>query len=238
MKGVTNEDWLYTPQAPDGLWLRPFRNFDSSVRIRGLRDYYSARVHFTDRLAVSNYFDGLEASTRSLPPPQLEHNSRVRNFTRAYDDAVWRVIRDVDAQTTSLAEIITGLTYNAVIQAAQVISLVIPPLGLAVAAIQITKNILEGAQAYHDGDKNKAITHFKGALIDLALLGYGKYKELGKGAITSAQKTLIELAGDAKTVADLVSKATGQNVPHEVLQQIVKDVLADSEMRDSKTIVR
>lgn len=138
------------------------------MRIKGLREYYATRVHFTDQLAVSNYFDELEASTRSVPPPDLEHNSRVRDFARSYDDRVRRVIREVDAQTTSLAEIITGLTYNAVIQAAQVISLIIPPLGLAVAAIQITKNILDGAQAYHDGDKDKAITHFKDALIDLA----------------------------------------------------------------------
>jgi hypothetical protein len=233
-----NEDWLYTPQAPDGLWFRPFSHFDASVRIKGLREYYSTRVHFTDRLAVSNYFDGLEASTRSLPPPALEHNSRVRDFVRSYDAMVWRVIRDVDAQTTSLAEIIASLTYSAVINAAQIISLVIPPLGLAVAGIQITKNILEGAQAYHDGDKNKAITHFKDALIDLATLGYGKYKELGKGAITAAQKTLIELAGDAKTVAGLVSAAIGQEVPHKVLLQIVQDVLADTQARGSKTIVR
>jgi hypothetical protein len=238
MNGGKNEDWLYTPQAPDGLWLRPFSHFDASVRIKGLREYYSTRVHFTDRHAVSNYFDGLEASTRSLPPPALEHNSRVRDFARSYDDMIWRVIRDVDAQTTSLAEIIAGLTYNAVINAAQVISLIIPPLGLAVAGIQITKNILEGAQAYHDGDKNKAITHFKDALIDLATLGYGKYKELGKGAITAAQKTLIDLAGDAKTVAGLVSAATGQDVPHQILQQIVQDVLADTQARGSKTIVR
>jgi hypothetical protein len=238
MNGKTNEDWLYTPQAPDGTWFRPLGHFVSSVRFKGLRAYYATRVHYTDRLAVSNYFDELEASTRSVPPPDLEHNSRVRDFARSYDDSVWRVIRDVDAQTTSLAEIITGLTYNAVIQAAQVISLVIPPLGLAVAAIQITKNILDGAQAYHDGNKDKAITHFKDALIDLASLGYGKYKEFGKQAVTATQKTLISLAGDAKTVAGLVSQAMGREVPHEVLKEIVEDVLSEIGVSSSKTTVR
>jgi hypothetical protein len=65
----------------------------------------------------------------------------------------------------------------------------------------------------------------KTALIDLATLGYGKYKELGKPAVSSLQKTLIDLAGDAKTLADLVSKAAGLKVPHEVLLEIVQDTL-------------
>jgi hypothetical protein len=151
---------------------------------------------------------------------------------------ILRVISDVDAQTTSLAEIITGLTYNAVILAAQIVSLVIPPLGLVVSAIQITKNILDGAQAYHDGDDRKAIGHFKDALIDLATLGYGKYKELGRQAITTTQKTLIDFAKDAKKLADLVSEATGQKVPHEIFLEIVQDVLSERGEEASQTLVR
>ncbi|KJZ41086.1 MULTISPECIES: dermonecrotic toxin domain-containing protein [Pseudomonas] len=238
MSGGKNEDWLYTPQAPDGLWFRPLRNFDASVRFNGLREYYTRRVHYTDQRAVSNYFDELEASTRSVNPPELQVGSRVRDFSRSYDQMILRVISDVDAQTTSLAEIITGLTYNAVILAAQIVSLVIPPLGLVVSAIQITKNILDGAQAYHDGDDRKAIGHFKDALIDLATLGYGKYKELGRQAITTTQKTLIDFAKDAKKLADLVSEATGQKVPHEIFLEIVQDVLSERGEEASQTLVR
>ncbi|MHC8331377.1 hypothetical protein [Pseudomonas sp. LB3P25] len=124
------------------------------------------------------------------------------------------------------------------ILAAQVISLVIPPLGLVVSAIQITKNILDGGQAYLEGDNKRAFGHFTDALIDLATLGYGKYKELGKQAITTTQKTLISFAKDAKELADLISAATGQKVPYQILLEIVQDVLNDAEAEASQTIVR
>ncbi|MGE8186393.1 dermonecrotic toxin domain-containing protein [Pseudomonas sp. NPDC086278] len=237
MSGGRNEDWLYTPQAPDGLWLRPLRQFDAAVRSKGLRDYFSRRVHYTDQRAVSQYFDELEASNRAVNPPDLEVGSRVRDLSRSYDQMIRRVISDVDAQTTSLAEAITGITYSAFILAAQVISMVVPPVGLIVSAILITKNILEGAQAYHEGDNRKAFGHFKDALIDLATLGYGKYKELGKQAITTTQKNLIEFAKDAKSLAEMVAAATGQKVPHQILVEIVQDVLSERRPQDSQTFV-
>lgn len=223
MTGREVKDYLYTPQAPDGIWFRPLGHFDSSVRINDLRQYYIDRVHHQNRTFAVEYFDELLASTRTVKAPDLEVNSRVRNFSRSYEQMIRRVIDDVDAKTTSLAEIITKVTYDTVALAAQVVSLVIPPVGLAVSAVQITKNMIEGIEAYHYRDRAKVADHVKAALIELATLGYGKYKELGKPAVSSLQKTLIDLAGDAKTLADLVSKATGQKVPHELLVEIVQD---------------
>ena len=237
-RGGEVRDYLYTPQAPDGVWLRPLDNFAGSVRFRGLRQYYLDRLHYVDRPHGVEYFDQIEATTSHVKAPDLEVNSRVRDFSKCYAQMILRVIDDVDRQTTSLAEIITKLTYDSVILAAQVVSLVIPPVGLAVSAVQITRNILDGAQAYHYRDQAKALDHFKAALVDLATLGYGKYKELGPKAVTSTQKTLIDLAGDVKTLASLVSAATGQKVPHEVLLDIVRDLSASHGQAYSKTLVR
>jgi hypothetical protein len=225
MKGREVKDYLYTPQAPDGIWFRPLENFDSSVRINDLRQYYIDRVHYQNRTFASEYFDALLASKSTVKAPDLEVGSRVRNFSGSYEQMIRRVSNDVDAVTTSRAEIIAKLTYDTVMLAAQVLSLVIPPVGLAVSAVQITKNVIEGIEAYHYRDRAKAVDRVKTALIDLATLGYGKYKELGKPAVSSLQKTLIDLAGDAKTLADLVSKAAGLKVPHEVLLEIVQDTL-------------
>lgn len=225
MKGREVKDYLYTPQAPDGIWFRPLENFDTSVRINDLRQYYIDRVHYLNRTFAGEYFDALLASKSTVKAPDLEVGSRVRNFSGAYEQMIRRVIDDVDAVTTSLAEIIAKVTYDTVMLAAQVLSLAIPPVGLAVSAVQITKNVIEGIEAYHYRDRAKAADRVKTALIELATLGYGKYKELGKPAVSSLQKTLIDLAGDAKTLADLVSKAAGLKVPHEVLLEIVQDTL-------------
>ncbi|MEB0044306.1 MULTISPECIES: dermonecrotic toxin domain-containing protein [unclassified Pseudomonas] len=231
------EDWLYTPQSPDGIWFRRLKEFDASVRTHGLGSYYLERVAYTDQKAVIKYFSELEASSEKLPSPKLQISSRVRDFPAAYRQMVLRIIDDVDAQTTSLGEIIAQLVYDNVILAAQVISMVIPPVGLVVSAVTITKNILDGAQAYHNGDDRLAFGHFRDALIALVTLGYGQYKKLGIQAITNTQKTLIGLAGDAKTVASLYSSATGQKVPHQLLLEIVQDVLAQGDTGKSTTTV-
>jgi hypothetical protein len=233
-KGV--EDFLYTPHAPDHVAFRSVNNFVGSIQDRAgpFRDYYIKRISFLDKKVINDYFDELQATVDILPPPKPLINTRVRNLGLSYGIHVRRVIEDVDAQTTSLGEIIGGLVYDNLMLAATVISIVIPPVGLAVTAIEVAKNIYDGIKADYYGDYEAAFTHFKGALIGLVDLA-----KVGKGveSVTKAQKTLIQLVGDANTVVGLMSTALGQTLGHERLIEIFQQVLDEPDVSTSKTIV-
>jgi hypothetical protein len=233
-KGV--EDFLYTPHAPDHVAFRSVNDFADSVRYSTspLRDYYIKRISFLDKKVINDYFDEFGATFKPVEPPKPLINTRVRNLGLSYGIHVRRVIEDVDAQTTSLGEIIGGLVYDNLMLAATVISIVIPPVGLAVTAIEVAKNIYDGIKADYYGDYEAAFTHFKGALIGLVDLA-----KVGKGveSVTKAQKTLIQLVGDANTVVGLMSTALGQTLGHERLIEIFQQVLDEPDVSTSKTIV-
>ena len=118
--------------------------------------------------------------------------------------------------------------------AATVISIVIPPVGLAVTAIEVAKNIYDGIKAQHYGDDKAAFTHFRDALI--GLVGLAKVGE-GVKSVTKAQKTLIQLVGDANTVVGLMSTALDQKLGHERLLEIFQQVLDEPDVSTSKTTV-
>jgi hypothetical protein len=118
--------------------------------------------------------------------------------------------------------------------AATVISIVIPPVGLAVTAIEVAKNIYDGIKAHYYGDYDATFTHFKDALI--GLVGLAKVGQ-GVESVTKAQKTLIQLAGDANTVVGLMSTALGQKLGHEHLLELVQQVLDEPDTSTSKTTV-
>ena len=231
-KGV--EDFIYTPHAPDHVAFRSVTKFVGSIRDRQgpLRDYYIKRISFLDKKVINDYFDELDANLDTVAPPKPLINTRVRDLRMSYGIHVRRVIADVDAQTTSLAEIIGGLIYENLKLAATVISIVIPPVGLAVTAIEIAKNIYDGIKAHYYGDYD--FTHFKDALI--GLVGLAKAGQ-GVEAVTKAQKTLIQLVGDANTVVGLMSTALDQKLGHERLIEIFQQVLDEPDVSTSKTIV-
>lgn len=233
-KGI--EDFIYTPNAPDELAFRSVKNFVGSIRDRrnSLRDYYINRVDFLDRKVVDGYFDELQATVNDAPAPQPELNTRVKDLRSAYEAHVSRVIRDVDAQTTSLGEIIGRLIYENVKLAATIISLVIPPVGLVVTAVEVIKNVYDGLNAQHYGDNEAAFTHFKDALAGLVSLGQAPG---ASKVVTKAQRTLIELVGDANTVVGLIATATGQKLGHERLLEIIQQVLDEEDVSSSRTTV-
>lgn len=233
-KGI--EDFLYTPHAPDHVAFRSVNSFVTSIRDRfgPLRDYYINRISFLDKKVINDYFDELVATVDTVAPPKLLTDTRVRDLGRSYGIHVSRVIGDVGAQSTSLGEIIGGLIYDNLMLAATVISIVIPPVGLAVTAIEVAKNVYDGIKAQYYGDYEAAFTHFKGALIGLVDLA-----KVGKGveSVTKAQKTLIQLVGDANTVVGLMSTALNEKLSHERLIEIFKQVLDEPDVSTSKTIV-
>jgi hypothetical protein len=230
-KGEKFNDYLYTPDAPDGIYLRPMSWFFDSIKSGGLGQYYYERVKYKEQPILGTFVNNVEFTNIDEKQPELEANSRVRSLRDSYSERLYRIISDVDEQTTSLNKIIGKVVYDTLVLAASAISLAIPPVGVALTVVQITKNVLEGVESYRYGDRQAAFNSFKDALVDLASLVPG-----GKEA-TKAQKTLIQLMGDGKTVVRLVSLATGQSLGHERLLKVVEDILKEEPAGDSKTVL-
>lgn len=231
-------DYLYTPNAPDGVSFRSLNEFVGSIRYRygPFRDYYTARVKIDDRKVVDDYFDNLVATVNAVAPPQPEGQVRLLGLSMLHDDSIYRVLSDIDARTTSLNEVIAGLVYDNVIFAANIISLVIPPVGVVVTAVEVFKSLYDGARAYEQGDYSSAFGHGKSALIGLVSLG--KAAAAGKPVkVTQAQKSLFDLGKDARTVVGWMAQATGQKLGEKRLIEIIEQLMKDHQSRRSQTTV-
>lgn len=231
-------DYLYTPHAPDDVAFRSVDEFVSSIRYRygPFRDYYMARVKIDDRKVVNDYFDNLVATVNTVAPPQPEGTLRMLGFSTLHDDRIYRVLSDIDARTTSLNEVIAGLVYDSVMLAANIISVVIPPIGVAVTVVEVFKSVYDGANAYERGDYSAALGHGKSALI--GLLSLGKAAAAGKPVkVTRAQKTLFELGKDARTLVGWMSQATGQTLGEKRLVEAIEQLMKDNQSRSSQTTV-
>ncbi|RIJ12689.1 hypothetical protein DXT77_04265 [Pseudomonas sp. 91RF] len=231
-------DYLYTPDAPDDVAFRSANEFVGSIRFRygPFRDYYLQRVKIEDRKVVNDYFDNLVATVNTVAPPRPEGQMRMLGLSTLHDDRIYRVLSDIDARTTSLNEVIAGLVYDNVIFAANIISLVFPPIGVAVTAVEALKALYDGAKAYESGDYSAALGHGKAALIGLVSLG--KAAAAGKPVkVTLAQKTLFDLGKDARTVVGWMSQATGQTLGEKRMLEIIEQLMNDHQSRSSQTTV-
>jgi hypothetical protein len=228
------EEYLYTPDAPDGCELRPFNDFVSGVKTRGLGDYFYERVHEKYQPQVGAYLTDLEQLANFTEAPTLERNSRVTDLYYCYSDVLHKVISDVDEKTRSLEEIIIGLSYDAVVTAVSVIGIVFPPVSIALGAALLGKNLVQGVEAYSVGNRAKALVHFRNALIELASLGKAGYGSLQP---TKLQRDLIGLLGDVYTVEKLFSQATGQPQLHERALEVIQQILDDPQSAISKTTI-
>ncbi|MFJ2389044.1 dermonecrotic toxin domain-containing protein [Pseudomonas koreensis] len=230
------EDFLYTPDAPDQIAFRKAADFIWSIRYRAgsLRNYYINRVALVDHKVVNDYFDELQATVTQLPAPAPYGNTRIRDLRVAYDARIRRLIEDVDTRTTSLAEIIGGLIYENVKLAMSVVAIVIPPVGLAVTALEVAKSLYDGVSAHYYGENDKAFIHLKDALLGLVTLG-----QAGAGAesVSKLQRTFIELVGDADTIVGLLGTALGQELGKERLKTVIQQVLEERSAQSSKTTI-
>jgi hypothetical protein len=98
----------------------------------------------------------------------------------------------------------------------------------------LTPNLVQGAEAYTEGNRAKALSHFKEALFELASLGKAG---LGKSGASQLQKNLIGLLGDALEVEALYAAATGQPRLHERAREVIQEILDDPETISNKTTV-
>ncbi|QXI19868.1 dermonecrotic toxin domain-containing protein [Pseudomonas hamedanensis] len=231
---------LYTPDAPDLVSFRPIAEFVPSIRFRfgPFREYYSKRILLTDQKVINDYFDNLVATVDSKPQIGTQNRAKLPDLYTFHDERVRRVLSDIDERTTSLNELIAGLVYDNLLKAANIVSLLVPPVGTVVVAVQMMKSIYDASQSHRRGDYAAALGHVKETLTGLLTLGKAAAAGAPVKEITHAQRSFLSLFEDARTVAELVTYYTGQEEPKEMLIEFFKTLMEGAEYGLSKTTVR
>lgn len=233
-------DLLYTPDAPDLVSFRPAAQFIPSIRFRlgPFREYYSNRNLIVDRKVVGDYFDELVATVDNRPAIAPRNGAALLDLYKFHDERVGRVLSDVDERTTSLKELIAGLIYENLLKAANIVALVVPPIGTVVVAVQLTKSLYDASQSHRRGDYTAALGHVKEALTGLVTLGKAAAAGAPVKELTQAQKSFLSFFEDARTAAELVTHYTGQDEPKQVLIDFFKTLMEQADSGLSKTSVR
>ncbi len=232
-------DLLYTPDAPDLVSFRPIVDFIPSIRLRNgpFRNYYSQRILLVDQKVINDYFDNLVATVDTKPVIRTQQRSLLPDLFTFHDERVRRVLSDIDERTTSLNEIIAGLVYDNLLKTANIVSLLVPPVGTVVVAVQMMKSIYDASQSDKRGDYRAALGHVQEALAGLLTLGQAAAAGAPVKEITRAQRSLLSLFEDARTVAELVTHYTGQEELKEVLIEFFQTLMEGADSGLSKTTV-
>lgn len=234
-------NYLYTPDAPDGVCFRPVTEFINSIRFRlgPFRDYYFSRILIEDQKVVDDYFDSLVATLDVREPIKTRGANKILNLYVLHDNKINRVLSDIDERTTSLNEVIFGLVYDSVLKGLNVISLVVPPVGTIVVAIQLMKSIYDGTEAYRRGDYETALGHGAEALVGLFTLGKAGAAAAAPAAanITNAQRSFLSLVQDARSAAQFVAETVGLKTADDELIEFFKELMKDPRTILSKTTV-
>lgn len=232
-------DLLYTPDAPDLVSFRPIADFIPSIRFRygPFRNYYSQRILLVDQKVINDYFDNLVATADTKPVIRTQQRSLLPDLFTFHDERVRRVLSDIDERTTSLNEIITGIIYDNLLKAANIVSLLVPPVGTVVVAVQMMKSIYDASQSDKRGDYRAALGHVQEALTGLMTLGQAAAAGAPVKEITHAQRSLLSLFEDARTVAELVTYYTGQEELKEMLVEFFNTLMESASSGLSKTTV-
>jgi hypothetical protein len=224
------DDLLYTPSAPDCRSFRPLAEFARSVKTAGLGSYYSKRAKLTQQKVVSAYLE--KVKLRSIEDiPHLQLDSRVRDFSRCYTDAMAQIIDDVDAKTSSLAEIVGKLIYDTAVAAVTIVSIPFAPIGLALSAVVMTKAVFEGAKAFQEGNHEKLFSTYLDCMMELATM------RIGKLGFSMVQKAIAKQLGNVNTCMGVISACTGKTVDLAVVSQLMKESLAEPDSSEQTILM-
>lgn len=166
---------LYTPQAPDGVFLREARLFNYLLKkVDGMLDYFSARVGVQSRVRVRRFLQtaqaGLPADLNSTDlslarydaiervPPVLD----LRHLL--HDMKLQRKIDDVAATTVNRTDMIMGLVWSCLEPLIAIATAPFPVLSLSLGLLLALKDGMLALHAYNQGDTDAALQHFVGYL--------------------------------------------------------------------------
>jgi hypothetical protein len=219
---------IYIPKAPDGLAFRTIGTLTQGLKSYALGEHVVGLAKLKDRGVIQRYVDACRetANGSALPAPMLRGSAPVSHFNSEYDRMVWRLIQDVDYQTTSAGEafwrdvaVITELVVD-------VVSLFVPPVGLVASVLKITRSIVQGLIAYSEGDERSANAHFASAWRSAITFYAGKIA--GAGVSVSA----VGFLSRVKDISEIVSTVTGVPMGIEYVTAVTSAYsIPDSETR-------
>jgi hypothetical protein len=149
--------WLYTPDAPDGIAFRRYVEFTASV-VTQLHGYVLERVALTARDAVRTSLNALAAG--SIRVDGVRELNRVVDISAQYDMYIERAITDVQAITTSRAEVIKHQIVKGLLFAAAPVCMVYPPFALLLDVMFIGMTSTQAIDAHRQGDTQEALGHW------------------------------------------------------------------------------
>ncbi|WP_422776979.1 dermonecrotic toxin domain-containing protein [Pseudomonas mediterranea] len=149
--------WLYTPDAPDGVTFRRYRDFSGGVAAR-LHDYVVGRVALTAREKVRRSLVAL--ATASARVDALRELNRVIDIRAEFDAYIERSVTDVEDVTTSRTEMIEGQVIKGLLFASAPVCMVYPPFVLLLDIALITVSSGQAIEAHVQGDTESALWHW------------------------------------------------------------------------------
>lgn len=174
LQGSSADDLLYTPDAPDGIWLRSRDDLARQWKEGGLGAYFYQRTAIKDQRIIGTLLDDVVRAgdpTTTITQAYGEY-ARISDFGDEFDVMTHRIIEDVDLDTTSVAERISWLLFEVALSTAAILSMPFPPAAMAVSVFSTLRTFTVGALAYRDGDRASALAAF-------ALAGAGVFSLAG-----------------------------------------------------------
>ncbi|MDU9026746.1 dermonecrotic toxin domain-containing protein [Pseudomonas mediterranea] len=152
--------WLYTPDAPDGVTLRRYRDFSGGVAAR-LHDYVVGRVALTARRAVRRALEALTEGRARVDT--LRELNRIVDIRTEFDAYIERSVTDVEDVTTSRAEVIQSQVLKGLLFASAPVCMVYPPFALLLDIAFTTVTSAQAIDAHIEGDTERALWRWLGA---------------------------------------------------------------------------
>lgn len=194
------QDWLYTPQAPDGLTLRKYRSFAGAGR-GSMHDWYLQHVRFVDRPAVSEWL--LQLAKGEHIRDTLREGNRINDFMAEYDAFLESHISDIEAVTRSRHEVIVEQVTKGLLYAAFPLSLAFPPLGFALDAVFLAIGSYKAIASHIADDDSAALSHW----LSVAMGLWGIAVPGAWGALAHASRAGLRKAGEVSRWTQLTDQA-------------------------------
>lgn len=206
----TAKDWLYMPDAPDGVVLRSYQAFSAQA---SLRDYVVERVALTARTLVKRSLRNLSGGTAHLDT--LRELNRVTDVNAEFDAYIERAITDVEDTTTSRAEVIKGQVLKGVLFASAPICMVCPPFVLILDIALMAISIKQAVDSHSRGDTSGALVHWLEASWGLLFAEFGGIARIFlRGAVTLKQSVRPLSHASSRGRTAMVGRQAAQSEMH------------------------
>lgn len=149
--------WLYTPDAPDDLILRPYHSLYGDIA-GALHDYLLARTPVIARNTVSRALYAIAAKKQRVD--SLYEAQRVSDARSEFNAYIERTVTDVEDITTSRAEMIERQVVKGLMFAAAPFCMVFPPFALLLDVVFIAVSAGQAVAAHLEGDVEGALGHW------------------------------------------------------------------------------